>query len=218
MVINIMIIFLKGETMNQEKLIESLLNLDLDTVMDDIMGIASVLDSNYRDKPSNYYMKYIQLSHLDLQRIIIADFINWLCMLGYSDGDFSIIELEFIKRYLRLDIPLNNLLQFCIDSIESGYLEKLPMSFMLFMEDDKEMNNIARKSGYRKEQDIASRLLLAYEVMGLHFIICDGNIDENEKVMFFGQTAKIRRMMDELDVEEMSEFYRQKLKDELGVY
>ena len=26
----------------------SLLNLDLDTVMDDIMGIASVLDSNYR--------------------------------------------------------------------------------------------------------------------------------------------------------------------------
>ena len=204
--------------MNQEQLIESLLNVDLDLLMEDIMGIAGVLDSNYRDKPSNYYMKYIQLSHIELQGVIIADFINWLCMLGFSDGDFSVIELEFIKRYLRLDIPLDNLLQFCIDSIETGYLETLPMSFRLFMEDDKEMNNIARKSGYRKEQDIASRLLLAYEVMGLHFIICDGNIDENEKVVFFGQTAKIRRMMDELDVEAMSEFYRRKLKEELGVF
>lgn len=204
--------------MNQDELIESLLNVDLDMLMDDIMGIASVLDSNYRDKPSNFLMKYIQLSHMELQGIIIADFINWLCMLGYSDGDFSIIELEFIKRYLRLDIPLNDLLQFCIDSIETGYLDTLPMSFSLFMEDDKEMNNIARKSGYRKEQDIASRLLLAYEVMGLHFIICDGNVDENEKIVFFAQTAKIRQMMDELDVEDMSEFYRHKLKDELGVY
>ena len=204
--------------MNQDELVESLLNVDLDMLMDDIMGIASVLDSNYRDKPSNFLMKYIQLSHMELKGIIIADFINWLCMLGFSDGDFSVIELEFIKRYLRLDIPLSDLLQFCIDSIETGYLDSLPMSFCLFMEDDKEMNNIARKSGYRKEQDIASRLLLAYEVMGLHFIICDGNIDENEKVVFFGQTAKIRRMMDELDVEAMSEVYRRKLKDELGVY
>ena len=204
--------------MNQDELVESLLNVDLDMLMEDIMGIAHVLDTNYRDKPSNYYMKYIQLSHMDLKGIIIADFINWLCMLGYSDGDFSIIELEFIKRYLRLDIPLNNLLQFCIDSIETGYLETLPISFRLFMEDDKEMNEIARKSGYRKEQDIASRLLLAYEVMGLHFIICDGNVDENEKIVFFGQTAKIRQMMDELDVNAMSEFYRRKLKDELGVY
>ena len=204
--------------MNQEQLVESLLNVDLDLLMDDIMGIASVLDSNYRDKPSNYYMKYVQLSHLELQELIIADFINWLCLLGFSDGDFSIIELEFIKRYLRLDIPINNLLQFCMDSIETGYLETLPMSFRLFMEDDKEMNNIARKSGYRKQQDIASRLLLAYEVMGIHFIICDGNVDENEKVVFFGQTAKIRRMMDELDVEAMSEFYRRKLKEELGVF
>ena len=204
--------------MNQEELVESLLNIDLDMLMDDIMGIASVLDSNYRDKPSNFLMKYVQLSHMELKGIIIADFINWLCMLGYSDGDFSIVELEFIKRYLRLDIPLNNLLQFCIDSIETGYLDTLPMSFGLFMEDDKEMNNIARKGGYRKEQDFASRLLLAYEVMGLHFIICDGNIDENEKVVFFGQTAKIRRMMDELDVEALSEVYRRKLKEELGVY
>lgn len=204
--------------MNQDKLIENLLNVDLDMLMEDIMRIASVLDSNYRDKPSNYYMKYIQLSHMELKDIIIADFINWLCMLGYSDNDFSIIELEFIKRYLRLDIPLNNLLQFCIDSIETGYLETLPISFRLFMEDDKEMNEIARKSGYRKKQDIASRLLLAYEVMGLHFIICDGNVDENEKVVFFGQTARIRQMMDELDVEAMSEFYRRKLKEELGVY
>ena len=204
--------------MNQEQLVESLLNVDLDLLMDDIMGIASVLDSNYRDKPSNYYMKYVQLSHLELQELIIADFINWLCLLGFSDGDFSIIELEFIKRYLRLDIPINNLLQFCMDSIETGYLETLPMSFRLFMEDDKEMNNIARKSGYRKQQDIASRLLLAYEVMGIHFIICDGNVDENEKVVFFGQTAKIRQMMDELDVEAMSEFYRRKLKEELGVF
>ena len=204
--------------MNQEQLVESLLNVDLDLLMDDIMGIASVLDSNYRDKPSNYYMKYVQLSHLELQELIIADFINWLCLLGFSDGDFSIIELEFIKRYLRLDIPINNLLQFCMDSIETGYLETLPMSFRLFMEDDKEMNNIARKSGYRKQQDIASRLLLAYEVMGIHFIIFYGNVDENEKVVFFGQTAKIRQMMDELDVEAMSEFYRRKLKEELGVF
>lgn len=204
--------------MNQDKLVESLLNVDLDMLMDDIMGIASVLDSNYRDKPSNFLMKYIQLSHMELKGIIIADFINWLCMLGFSDGDFSVIELEFIKRYLRLDIPLNDLLQFCIDSIETGYLDTLPMSFCLFMEDDKEMNNIARKSGYRKEQDIASRLLLAYEVMGIHFIICDNYVDENEKVVFFGQTAKIRQMMDEINIEALSEVYRQKLKDELGVY
>ena len=85
--------------MNQEKMIEDLLNVDLDSVMEDIMGIANVLDSNYRDKPSNFYMKYIHLSHVELQGVILADFINWLCMLGYSDGDFSIIELEFIKRY-----------------------------------------------------------------------------------------------------------------------
>lgn len=139
-------------------------------------------------------------------------------MLGYSDGDFSIIELEFIKRYLRLDIPVNKMLQFCIDSIDSGYLESLPISFKLFMEDDKEMNKLARMSGSSDRQDIASRLLLAYEVMGIHFILCDGKVDENEQVIFFGQTAKIRQMMDDLDVDAMSEYYRRQLKEELGVY
>ena len=204
--------------MNQEKMIEDLLNVDLDSVMEDIMGIANVLDSNYRDKPSNFYMKYIHLSHVELQGVILADFINWLCMLGYSDGDFSIIELEFIKRYLRLDLPLNQILQFCLDSIETGYLDTLPASFKLFMEDDKEINKLARRSGSSDRQDIANRLLLAYEVMGIHFILCDGKVDENEKVIFFAQTAKIRQMMDELDVNAMSEYYRRKLKEELGVY
>lgn len=204
--------------MNQEKMIEDLLNVDLDSVMEDIMGIANVLDSNYRDKPSNFYMKYIHLSHVELQGVILADFINWLCMLGYSDGDFSIIELEFIKRYLRLDLPLNQILQFCLDSIETGYLDTLPASFKLFMEDDKEINKLARMSGSSDRQDIANRLLLAYEVMGIHFILCDGKVDDNEKVIFFAQTAKIRQMMDELDVDAMSEYYRRKLKEELGVY
>ena len=204
--------------MNQEKMIEDLLNVDLDSVMEDIMGIANVLDSNYRDKPSNFYMKYIHLSHVELQGVILADFINWLCMLGYSDGDYSIIELEFIKRYLRLDLPLNQILQFCLDSIETGYLDTLPASFKLFMEDDKEINKLARRSGSSDRQDIANRLLLAYEVMGIHFIFCDGKVDENEKVIFFAQTAKIRQMMDELDVNAMSEYYRRKLKEELGVY
>ena len=161
-------------------------------------------------------MKYVQLSHLSLQAIIIGDFVNWLCMLGYSDGDFSIIELEFIKRYLRLDIPTGQMLQFCKGSIETGYLETLPASFKLFMEDDKEINKIVRNPSDR--QDIASRLLLAYEVMGLHFIACDGHIDENEKRVFFAQTSKIRQMMDDLNVNAMSEYYRRLLKEELGVF
>lgn len=203
--------------MNQEEMIERLLNIDLDLLMEDIMDIAIVLDSNYGDKPSNFYMKYIHLSNIELQGLIIADFINWLCMLGYSDGDFSIVELEFIKRYLRLNLPLSEILEFCLGSIVTGYLDTLPASFKLFMEDDKEMNKLAHMSGSTDRQDIASRLLLAYEVMGLHFIICDGNVDENEKGVFFGQTAKIRRMMDELDVDGMSEFYRRKIKDKLGV-
>lgn len=207
-----------GENMNQEALVEKLINIDLDVVMEEIMMIAEVLDRNYMDKPSNFCMKYIHLSHLDLQKIIIGDFINWLCMLGYSDGDFSIVELEFIKVYLRIDLPLNQILQFCIDSLQNGYLETLPMSFKLFMEDDKEMNKISRLSGDSSRQDIASRLLFAYEVMGLHFIACDGKIDENEKAVFFAQTSKIRQMMDNLDVDAVSEFYRIKLKEELGVY
>lgn len=198
-------------------MIERLLNIDLDLLMEDIIDIAIVLDSNYGDKPSNFYMKYIHLSNIELQGLIIADFINWLCMLGYSDGDFSIVELEFIKRYLRLNLPLSEILEFCLGSIVTGYLDTLPASFKLFMEDDKEMNKLAHMSGSTDRQDIASRLLLAYEVMGLHFIICDGNVDENEKGVFFGQTAKIRRMMDELDVDGMSEFYRRKIKDKLGV-
>lgn len=203
--------------MNQKEMIERLLNIDLDLLMEDIIDIAIVLDSNYGDKPSNFYMKYIHLSNIELQGLIIADFINWLCMLGYSDGDFSIVELEFIKRYLRLNLPLSEILEFCLGSIVTGYLDTLPASFKLFMEDDKEMNKLAHMSGSTDRQDIASRLLLAYEVMGLHFIICDGNVDENEKGVFFGQTAKIRRMMDELDVDGMSEFYRRKIKDKLGV-
>lgn len=176
--------------MNQEEMIERLLNIDLDLLMEDIIDIAIVLDSNYGDKPSNFYMKYIHLSNIELQGLIIADFINWLCMLGYSDGDFSIVELEFIKRYLRLNLPLSEILEFCLGSIVTGYLDTLPASFKLFMEDDKEMNKLAHMSGSTDRQDIASRLLLAYEVMGLHFIICDGNVDENEKGVFFGQTAK----------------------------
>ena len=192
--------------MNQEEMIEALLDIDLDVVMDDIMEIAGILDSNFRDKPTNFYMKYIQLSNVKLQGIILADFINWLCMLGYSDGDFSVVELEFIRRYLRLNMPLNQILDFCIGSIESGYLDKLPSSFELFMEDDHVMNEIARRSGLSERQDFANRLLMAYEVMGIHFILCDGIVDENEKMVFFGQTAKIRRMMDELDVNAMSEF------------
>ena len=94
--------------MNQEEMIEQFLNIDLDLVMEDIMGIASVLDSNYRDKPSNFYMKYIHLSHIELQRVIIADFINWLCMLGFSDGDFSVVELVDQFHPAVLLVPLNN--------------------------------------------------------------------------------------------------------------
>ena len=95
---------------------------------------------------------------------------------------------------------------------------KMAASFKLFMEDDKEINKLARMSGSSDRQDIANRLLLAYEVMGIHFILCDGKVDDNEKVIFFAQTAKIRQMMDELDVDAMSEYYRRKLKEELGVY
>lgn len=203
--------------MNQDEMIESLLNVDLDMVMDDIMEIAAVLDGNFRDKPTNYYMKYLQLSDMKLQGVIIADFINWLFLLGYSDGDFSVVELEFIRRYLRLDLPFDQILEFCIGSIKSGYLESLPSSFELFMEDDHVMNGIAEKAGLPDRQDFAGRLLIAYEVMGIHFILCDNVVDENEQAVFFAQTAKIRRMMDELDVDALSEYYRIKLKEELGV-
>ena len=52
--------------MNQEEMIERLLNIDLDLLMEDIIDIAIVLDSNYGDKPSNFYMKYIHLSNIEL--------------------------------------------------------------------------------------------------------------------------------------------------------
>ena len=48
--------------------------------------------------------------------------------------------------------------------------------------------------------------------MGIHFILCDRKVKKKKKVIFFAQTAKIRQMMDELDVNAMSEYYRRKLK------
>ena len=163
-------------------------------------------------------MKYVQYTHLSLENILLADLINWLCALGYSDGDFSIVEVEFIKRYLRLDISSLEIIDFAQKSIVSGFLDRLPESIALLMEDDMVMNMIAEEIEMSERQNFADRLFFVFQVLGIHFIICDGNIDEGEKRVFIGFTEQIRELMEGFDVLFFSDLYHQKLKDEIGFY
>lgn len=201
----------------QEESLKKLLDIDLDVVMEDIMDIAQILDNTYSQKPSNYYMKYLQLSKLDTKSMLLSDLINWLSVLAISDGDFSIIEIDFIKRYLRLNMSNYEIVKFVHDCVESGFLEVLPPSIALFMEDDKEANKIKDELGDTRRQDFATRLFFAFKVIGLQFIFCDGKVHDNEIALLLSYTKDLEKKMENLNIEEFSEYYHKQIKEEIGI-
>lgn len=202
---------------DHEELIKGLLEVDLDFVMEDIMNIAEMLDKTYQDKPSNYYLKYTHLSHSDAQTLVLGDLINWLSVLAVSDGDFSIIEIEFIKRYLRLNMSNLGIIDFVQNCVKSGFLESIPLSIPLFMEDDNVRNKMNDEVGDTRRQNFTARLFLAFQALGLQFICCDGEVKDEEMDLFIAYNSVLEARMRLLDIESFSESYRQLIKDEIGL-
>ena len=197
-----------GETMTPEEYIYQMLDVDLNQVMADLMNTAIRLDRTYMGKKDNYFMKYVQSTDRTLPDILMFDLINFLSKLAVSDGQFSEVELNFMMENIPLQLSREQFIQLA-NTCLNEFSEDTPESLLLFMEDDNIMSKIAERTNSPFQPDSAERFYMALNVIGVHFIACDGQIDSNEYDVFLAYINGIKEIIDNFDIEQFSQEYNQ---------
>lgn len=71
---------------------------------DALYKIIDLMDGTYRIYNGNYVMKYYQNRGITLRDIFTQDMLNWLCFLGWQDGNIDANEVLFINDLLNLNL------------------------------------------------------------------------------------------------------------------
>ena len=156
--------------------------LDLAEVMEAMMRYVDLIDNSYHEKSNNTIMRYWQSKGITLKSILLTDLLDWLCCLAFSDGFIAPEEVQFINTYLNKELSENDITEICKFRINQDYFKHLPLSFILFNEDDLVMKSM----GIDIDLDPVEHLYLLFITMGAQFIYCDGNAAFKEISMFNG--------------------------------
>ncbi len=140
--------------------------------MDALFKILDMLDHTYVMYENNILMRYYKNRGVSLKSILIHDMADWLCFLGWSDGNIASIEVEFINALLNLNLTQLDILDI-VKNLSAEKLSILPLIFAIFIEYEA-VSNIS------KEESIVDALFSLFFVSGSYLIVCDGNVDENE--------------------------------------
>ena len=202
--------------MDPQEFIYQMLEIDLDSAMADVFNTVALLDRIYMNKKENYYMKYVHLTNRTLGDILLFELVNFLSQLAVSDGVFSEVELNFMMEKIPLQITREqfiNLANTCINE----FSDDVPESLLLFMEDDKVMSNISARNNNSFNPNNAEKLYLLFNIIGVHFIACDGEVDFNEYKVLQEHMNEFRNIMDNFNIEKLSNHYKKEIENEFGI-
>ena len=202
--------------MDSQEFILQMLEIDLNVALLEVFNTASLLDRIYMNKKENYYMKYVHLTDRTLESILIFELVNFLSKLAVSDGVFSEVELNFMMENIPLQISREefiNLVNTCLNE----FADDVPEALLLFMEDDYVIGNISARNNNSFNPNNAEKLYLLYNVIGVHFIACDGEVDYNEYKVFQECMDEFRNIMDNFNIEKLSNHYKKEIEKEFGI-
>ena len=138
---------------------------------DMLYKIIDLMDNSYKMYSGNYLMRYYQNRGITLRDIFTQDMLNWLCFLGWGDGQIDINEVRFINSLLNLNLTQLDVLDI-VKGLDTDMLAQLPVTFAIFMEYDSIVND--------SKTDIIEALYSSFAIAGTYFIACDGDIHPNE--------------------------------------
>ncbi len=147
---------------------------DVVNQFDSLFKIIDLLDSTYKMERGNFLMKYYQNRGITLRDIFIKDMLNWLCFLGWEDHHIHENEVKFINLLLNMNLTQLDVLEI-VKGLNLRTLATLPLSFAIFIEYIE-----LRGSSFDKGPQFIEALYNSFALAGTYFIICDGDIDENE--------------------------------------
>lgn len=162
--------------------IDGLRELNLEEVMEVMMNYVDLLDSSYQEKSNNTIMRHWQSKGITLKSILLTDLLDWLCCLAFSDGFIAPEEVQFINSHLNQELSVNDITEICKFRINQDYFKRLPLSFILFYEDDLVMKSM----GIDMDFNSVEHLHMLFMTIGAQFIYCDGSAAFKEIAVFNG--------------------------------
>lgn len=140
--------------------------------MDTLFRILDMLDHTYVMYENNILMRYYKNRGVSLKSILLHDMADWLCFLGWSDGNIASIEVDFINALLKLDLTQLEIFDI-VKKLSAEKLSILPLIFAIFIEYEAVSNK-------NNEESIVEALFYLFFISGSYLIVCDGNVDDNE--------------------------------------
>ena len=197
--------------MNSHRMINRLLQADLTRVIEEMVDYADMLDQTYMEKPNNYIMKFWQFQGVTLKQALLMDLLDWLCFLSITDGFIAREEVQFINIHLKQRFSVNEIRNLCNERIDRDYINRLPLSFILILENDIIMNSIEKRIVY----NTIEKLYTLFNIIGIQFIHCDNNVDINELTLFKRYTDDLHNRIMHFDLKSEEIRALQKLTDEM---
>ena len=202
--------------MDPQEFIYQMLEIDLNAAMADVFNTVMMLDRIYMNKKENYYMKYVHMTNRTLGDILVFELVNFLSKLAVSDSEFSEVELQFMMENIPLQVNREQFIGLC-NTCLNEFSDDVPESLLLFMEDDNVIGNISARNNNSFNPNNAEKLYLLFNVIGVHFIACDGEVDFNEYKVFQECMNEFRNIMDNFNIEKLSNHYKKQIEEEFGI-
>ena len=161
--------------------------------------LIDLIDNTYKIHNGNYLMKYYQNRGVTLREIFTNDMLNWLCYLGWGDGNIEVNEVQFINDLLNLDLTQLDVLDI-VKNLNMDILTTLPLTFAIFME-------FIEVSGTDVDGDkFIQSLYSSFAIAGTFLIICDGDIHENELNGLHGYLGTLERNIKTFDLDSLHDY------------
>ena len=169
--------------------VDALMQCDLTKVIEEMMSLADLIDSNYENLSNNNLMRYWQDKDVTLKSVVLMDLLDWLCCLAFSDGFIAPEEVQFINTYLKQSFSENDIIDLCKFRINQDYYNHVPLSFVLLYENDLVMKSL----GIEEDFNSVEALYILFMVIGVQFIHCDNEVAFKEYAVLKDYTEDLSK-------------------------
>lgn len=143
--------------------------------VDELVEYVKLLDENSYDEQYKPLITDCKSKNLSILSILLGDLFEWMEYLGLSDGYLDDSEVNFINFILGLNYSRSEVIGFINNNLKEDYTTTLPLSFMLFYEND--LYHLKVGNNMLNGVEI---LFGIYEEIGHLLASVDGNISQSE--------------------------------------
>lgn len=143
--------------------------------VDELVEYVKLLDENSYDEQYKPLITDCKSKNLSILSILLGDLFEWMEYLGLSDGYLDDSEVNCINFILGLNYTRSEVIGFINNNLKEDYTTTLPLSFMLFYEND--LYHLKVGNNMLNSVEI---LFGIYEEIGHLLSSVDGNISQSE--------------------------------------